>query len=646
LSEVNAWPGGGLQLAAAAGGEKIDPSDVRVVRQDGSGLPLEVASYSESAGITAILVAPDLDEATHDARVRAARALIAGLPSGERIGLWLASESLPLVSELSDRREHVSARLDAIVPAQAQPLVAGALSLWIERLMRVSAPWGPISRSLIVVGGSTLAAADVPALGRNRIALAFGLLREAGSKTDRDAPLAKYWSRKQTPEDAGIALAHELDALRTNMVRIGTCSELTAAEPLALEYAGARVLFQAPSRSADVAALPCDAAAAARDDYPIGETVTLELTAEELALHDRYDQAKDETEFTLHVRIGDAAPIAARAHFRGQTSLDCGRKSYSIHFTDDAPRRFGRHAFGSEFYLLSLCKDPGGFRQVLANRSMAQLQLFPLEQRYVQLRVAGRERGIYLLLEKPDEYLKRNQAALSAVIRRRFDATAEPAEVKYPKPDREPEAADAALQSYTAIVEPIAAHDSESLFETLSERVDLDNYLRWLALQSFFQCGDYVDETFFYASDESGAPYFRNLGWDTDDLFELCHHKGKYAYRDVHELVYCAEGTLDQALGVSSSLYHRYAEVLAELMHHELDPERVASELDSVRDDLLGRLVDDEVCVGTGEFIDQQPATCERLRPRIDALMDEFRTNMRARAELLRTRLFEYGVEP
>lgn len=642
---VSAWPGRGLQLTASVGGAALDASKLHLVREDGQLLPLEFAPVSESAGITGIVIVPAADPALHAARLEAARALLDALPPAERVGVWSGSGPLPMIAELSARRAHVRARLSSLEPLEPDPLDNDALQRLAARLTHVSAPLGPVVRTLAIVGEDA-ASVDPPPLTQNRIGVAVARLGEARRSTDGAAPLAKYWGRTSTPEAAGAALAEDIAELRGQFVRVGTCSDVTDAEILTLEYGDARATFEAPTMSTELADVACDAGAASRNEYPLGENVALELTADQLALHDQYDANQDETEFTLSIRLGDAAPVAARAHFRGQTSLKCGRKSYSVHFVDDVARRIGPNAFGSEFYLLSLCKDPGEFRQVLANRLMAKLDLFPLEQRYVRLTVAGRERGVYLLLEKPDEHLKRSQAAVSAVIRRRFDSQGEPDEVKYPKPERAPDEAASVLDSYHAVLEPITGADPAELFDALSGRLDLDNYLRWLAVQSTLQCGDYVDETFFYASVEGSAPYFRNLGWDTDDLFEQCHHDGRYALRDAHELVYCAEGKLDTALTASSDVYHRYAETLAGLLRAELAPEQIESELDEVHDDLLGRLVDDAVCVGTGEALDGQPATCDRLRPWIEEEIATFRSAVRARAAFLREHLALYGVEP
>jgi CotH kinase protein len=645
LLEVSSWTGGGLQLTVAIDTADLPDSGLKIVREDGRSIPFAIAPLADTAGMTAFVLVPSADEAIHTARVNAARAMIEALPAGERIGLWLGSGSLPLLSELTERRDHVLDRLAAVLPAEASPISDDVMSHLADRLTKVSAPFGVTARALVLVGSAPPASTDVPVLTPGRTAFAVAVLRETEHESNGEAWLTRHWKRNQSPADAGVALAHDLEVLRGAIVRIGSCDEFVPFERLTLELAGVRVMFEAPPRLSELADVPCDPSAAARDDYPLGDRVTFELTPEQLARHDQYDREQDETEFTLNIGLGDAAPVPARAHFRGQTSLNCSRKSYSVHFSDDSPRRLGSSAYGSEFYLISLCKDHGRFRQVLANRIMSKLGLFPLEQRYVQLRVSNRERGVYLLLEKPDEHFKRNQFALDALIRRRFEATGEPDEVKYPKPDRDPDAAAAALASYLANVD-VTTDEPETLFAALSQRIDLDNYLRWLALQSVFQCGDYVDETFFYASQEQGADYFRNVGWDTDDLFTDCHHNAKYAFRDPHGLTFCAEAPLDGALALSAEVYQRYAETLAQLMRDDLQPDRVADELGKVRSDLLGRLTDDSICIGTGESVDTQPATCDRFRPVIEAEMNEFEANMRARADLLRQRLSEYGVEP
>ena len=70
----------------------------------------------------------------------------------------------------------------------------------------------------------------------------------------------------------------------------------------------------------------------------------------------------------------------------------------------------------------------------------------------------------------------------------------------------------------------------------LEERLNLKQYMRWIALMDVLQGGDYVDEVYFYnsyppgvtgdARDAPGAnpPLFWDVHpWDFDDMFQRCH---------------------------------------------------------------------------------------------------------------------------
>jgi hypothetical protein len=648
LLRIVAWPGGGLQLTAVQRDDTGAPSppdgQVRVRGADGP-LSQAHALVSEQAGLTALWIVPSARPKEHAARLAAARALVLALPDDERVGVWLASERLPLLAELSERRAHVLERIAAIEATRAEPIEPVAQRRSAQRLMEVGGPFGPSGRNLVLVGEPASRVEPLPRRG----ALQVGLLTaELGERSDaRSWPAAEraVWHERSSPSAAGERLAERIASVRASAFRVGVCGALSEAEALVLGSGSAQIGLRAPAALPELADAPCEPDAAARDTFPFADTVELELTPEELELHDRYDAERDESELTLSVRLGAAAAVPARAHFRGQTSLDCGRKSYSIHFQDDRARRFLPRAAANELYLLSLCKDNGWFRQVLAHRLMAKLGLFSLEQRFVRLRVAGRERGVYLLVEKPDEHLRQQRTALGTLVRRRMDANGEPAELIFPRPDRIGTAAHDLLAQYNQLIAPIDEVAPEALYAALARRLDLDNYLRWLALQTYFQCGDYVDETFFYASDESAAQdggwYFRNLGWDTDDLFKPCHHRGDKAHRDPRGIVYCSEGALDRALFVSPDVYAHFAEALRALMQDELAPDRVAEELDQVRGELFALLQDDPVCLGSAGSIDGQPATCALLRPWLQGVMDEFMTSVRDRAGWLEGKLGE-----
>jgi hypothetical protein len=627
------WPGGGVQLTLAPAPGKRDAPDwssARLLREDGSVLVSARAALPDSSGITALLVSPASDAADHAAQLEAASALVSALPPGERIGIWLGSPGLPLVCEVTERREHALARLAAIMPSASRAAIEpDQLRNLQEHLTKLGGKYDTPSRVLVSVGSPASDVAGMDALPTLRL-----------GQVTAPADDAFAWDGQTSPADAGRALAAAIVHSREQAFRLSAC-DVETGERLVLELGDEHIEAHVPAPPGELS-VRCDATAVARDDYPFPDVLSLVLDEAQLAEHDRLAAAKDESDFMLQVAFGDGAPVPATAHFRGQTSLDCDRKNYSVHFMDDEQRRLIANAHGNEFLLVSMCWDKGWFRQVLATRIMHTLGLFPLQQRYVKLRVGGRELGVYMMLEKPDEALRNRQSELAALIRRRFDPLSEPPEPRYPKPSSDPDLAMQAVQKYEDMIALVDTVDPGALYGALASRLDLDGYLRWLALMTYFQNGDYADEVFFYASDESAAGggwYFRNHGWDADDLFTACHHDGQYAYADPHGILYCAEGKLDKALIVSPEVYARFAALLSELIAGPLGPDTVSRELDEIHEELSTLLSDDPTCQGTGLVIDDVPATCDTLKPWLRYEVESFEMMVRARATMLSEQL-------
>ena len=641
LTHSLSWPGGGVQLIVTAPPTKQPVErwpEPRVTREDGSELPWQRAALSEPHGITALLISPAADPHEHALQLEAAAALVEALPEGERIGVWLGSAQLPLACELTEHRAHVLERLAAIAPQQADhsPVDPDALYALQRRLKKIGGPYAPAGRALIGVGLPELAATDsdkvVPLVRLGRV-----------SDTNSDA---FGWDKHTSATAAGQALGAALLRAREQSYRLGACGVVTH-ERLMLSLGEQQIETIVP---AELTGLPaaCDAAAAAADSYPFPADVALVMDEAQLAEHDRLAAAKDESDFPLQFAFGAGEPIPARAHFRGQTSLECARKNYSIHFADNEARRLMSRAYANEFILLSMCWDTGWYRQVLANRMMAKLGLFPLEQRYVRLRAGGRELGVYLMLEKPDESLRSQQSELAGLIRRRYDPANEAPKSQWPKATREPVRAAHAIEQYLALVALLDTSPPEALADALSQRLDLDEYLRWLAVMNYFQSGDYADEVFFYASDEAAAGgwYFRTHGWDSDDLFRSCHHDGKYMIKDPHGLLYCLEGNLDRALFIAPDIYRRFALQLRALIQGPLAQSAVYQELDDIHAELQRLLTEDAVCAGTGLMLDEQPATCATLHPWLDTAITNFKGSVRGRSNGLLDRIDKYLEAP
>ena len=602
ILRVAPWVGGGLQLTVALtdedGAPATAPLGANLSLRDAGGEPLSLAvsPVGVPEGITGIVLLPDPDPAVHQARVAEAQSLLDGLEPAERVALWSAGAAAVLHADLTTRHQHVAHRL-AQIPSE-EATWSDALAAELQgALASVEGPWGAVHRALLVVDGSR----------------------------------------------GGADMASDLALRRGATIRVGACP--SGGSPWTLETPGSTCTIEAPDLLADFAGLPCDPGAAAEDQWPYGDAISFSFTADERAVYEQLYADRDESDFALHVRVGPSAPMEATAHIRGQTSLDCARKSYTVNLAGPEARRLGPGAASDEFMLISLCLDRGYFRQVLSNRAISRHGLFPLAHRYVTLLLDGEDRGVYLLLEKPKETLREDRLAVTAIIRRRFDPTGKPEDVKYPPAD--PAAAEA-LAVYEAMTALVDTADSEALEGLLDARIDLDAHLKWLAFHTYFENGDYVDEVYFYASREGADPdapwYFRTMGWDSDDLFSVCHHGGQYASLDPHGIAYCLEGDLDRAIFQSGALYDRFLVALEAMMTTELSPAEVTTMLGQVRADLMAHFDDEATCLA---MVEADVASCAELEAHVDGEMAGLLTDLAARKALLMNAIdLARGSEP
>jgi hypothetical protein len=586
--QVAAWPGRGLQIAIELDPKSAGSPDAWIEPPSGLTVPANVAKPDAQPGITAVLVVPAADKSAHAERLTAAAALINALPAGESVILLVARAEPVLLAERSVDRAHAGKRLLEIAP-EAGRSAAAVIDPARELLADCGGKAGPLYRSLVVVGD---AAADDPPLA---VSQTFAM-KETGS-----------------PGPAATKVIAEMAARRAAIVRIGACPGLDADAPIKLHVGDSITELIAPEPMDHLLTASCDPDAAARDDYPFPSEINLSFTAAERAVYDQLYATSSNELFTTSVTLGLGAPIPTEAHFHGAGSLACERKSITIHL-DGPRRRLMPEVADDRFFLISMCLDNRYFGQVWGERLMASLGLFPSRLRYVRLRIDGENKGVYLMVQRPEDVLRTDDAGVVSVIRRRYDIKGEPAEVKYPD---EPPASDAALATYNELASIATTAPVADIAPQLDARMDLDAYLRWVALNSLLHNGDYIDEAFFYASAEDNAWFHRVMGWDLDDLFEDCHAGGADAIADPCGLTYCMEAQIDQALVRSPEVYQRYLVALGAVLE-ALPPEKLASTMNAVRDDLWDVLDDDETSAALTEMVKENPGAVSLSVARAD----------------------------
>ncbi|MFO0749258.1 MAG: CotH kinase family protein [Myxococcota bacterium] len=553
LLRVGGWPGGGLSLAVQLTGPNGEPGSVDGASASVGGAPAAIAPAYQATGITGIVLLDDGREL--------ARSLVEAMPDGETFVVWSGSQ---LEADATHDKAHVLARIAAAPASAAAPAWPGI----VKALVELGGADGPLAKTLVVAGTPPQPLSDAVAI---------------------------------EPLTAG--LAQRLIARRVGLARVGTCAAPSPGSVVELAVDGVTCTFIAPEPLDYLAGEACDPDAAARDDWPWGTRADLVMTPDETVIYEARKAAASKEDFTGSVSLGAGEPLPATLHFRGQTSLDCDRTSYTVDFAGPTPRRLMPGGANDELFLIAMCKDVGYYNQILGDTLAGQLGIFPLRHRLVTLYVNGANQGVYLLLEHPVEALKDDATALDVVIRRGLDQDGNRPEVQLTVSGD----ATQALASYDAMV--AAGVD----LEQVSARLDLDHYLDWMALDVLLHNGDYVDEVFFAGSLEAGEadPWYHILAWDPDDLWSACHRNGAAAIPDPHGILYCAEADLDHLLYANPAIYDRFVTRLEALLS-TYTIERLTSEMAAVRADLFAAVSDDATAAAMLELVAEHPEAATR----------------------------------
>lgn len=270
----------------------------------------------------------------------------------------------------------------------------------------------------------------------------------------------------------------------------------------------------------------------------------------------------------IFVGFGDGMPRTAVASIHGWSTQSTRRKSYSIRLFKE--QRMSEACELQKFFLINMLYDKGTFRMRFSYRLLSDLGLFPGYQDYVPVYVNGTPQGVYLLVERPEDAIRRTHPEATAIIRRRWHETPE---VKYAAPQADPD------KAYRQLLHAHKSLQGEELVAEYERLLHLDTYLLWLAFNSLTRNGDSLDEVFFYAVPGARGPRFDIMAWDYDDIMKPPAHR--MALQD--SLLYASESVLDAAIQGNRVLYARFQDTLRQLLHGLLPEERLLAELEKVR---------------------------------------------------------------
>ncbi len=600
----------------------------------------EVASVAlepaPSRSITALLVRPHADPAANAELAEALSNFIDLRPEGEQIGVFRWGASVTQISTPTADK----GRLHRLVASGLRPLDGDSLPV-ADAIVAVADPLGSVQhdshlslRQLIVVApGHAPLDPEALELGGDAASLRVEWVADAGV----EAALL----------DANARIDAALAAGELLLRQCGLDSQLG----LTIHTAGGGPSLALPDLFIVGANQAEDAADCDPGDQGLAPAlpmvIDIEFSPAELIDYEARVAELSKEPFYGSVRTDLNAPgVHARVKLKlhGQGSLDCERKSLSLNLTDDQPRQWLLDSGTDKFILVSMCKDDRYISQFTANLLMADLGLFVPKFRMVELVIGGKSQGVYLLIEKPGAALERGTTRTRSIVRRHNDIEGAAPTLDYAVDDHAQ-----ALAAYESLISQAEALKGDKLLAWLEPAMDLDQYLRWIALMSLLQSGDFIDEVYFMSTevtgpDASARDYFSISTWDQDGIFTNCHKGGMNAMPDPHGLLNCVEGRLDHAIFSEPKLYKRFAGAL-EMTLAWLDQATFDAATRAGEDRVLEVLVSDEARAAMVELLDDNPAAVayEVAEEEVLARGAALRTKFAKRRALIAKKLAAYG---
>lgn len=267
---------------------------------------------------------------------------------------------------------------------------------------------------------------------------------------------------------------------------------------------------------------------------------------------------------------------------RGKSTLYFRRKSYSFTLKSEASFRHGERVDSfKKFYILSLSMDKHYSSNRLAFSMMEAAKIFDLFYSYSELRINGKSEGICMIIERPEDWAMKKMDS-PVIIRRGYNNSID--KIKAGK-NTESDKSKKYRSYFRQIYSSLNKYEGEELYKTLSNWLDMNLYMKWLAFNFFVRDGDYTDEVFFFIDPLSDK--FSIIPWDYDDLFLIAPHEGNAENRKIlsDKLFFSTEDLLDKKIVTDPFLYKIYLIQFGELMQ-QLSPGVIKSIFESTYGEL------------------------------------------------------------
>ena len=254
------------------------------------------------------------------------------------------------------------------------------------------------------------------------------------------------------------------------------------------------------------------------------------------------------------VQFGDRSRQPAVISMRGRGSLKMENKpNFRVRLT--RKEAFTEEIEIKSLYLMNMQFDKAEYLMAWSYGLLRELGLFHLYNRYVRVIVNGESLGIYLLVEPPSDGIRRPSPKTVTIYRRR-----EPSLFTREWKDSVPYSD----ESLDLLTELNQQEQPSGTLEAYRNAINIDQYMRWLAINSILRNSDHIDEVFLYEvrSDKDRPEPLQLMAWDYDDI------GSRTQKRDHHDdpLLWSALGDIDRNILHDPELFSHYKSILRDML--------------------------------------------------------------------------------
>ena len=252
---------------------------------------------------------------------------------------------------------------------------------------------------------------------------------------------------------------------------------------------------------------------------------------------------------------------------------------------------------------------------------LERIRLFGLFYSFSELHINGNCEGIYMVIERPEDWaMKKKNSPL--ILRRGYNESID--KIEYSKILEKSESENFA-NYFKLIYKSLKKYKGEDLYKTLSQWIDLENYMKWLAFNFLVHNGDYTDELFLYI--DPAINKFRVIPWDYDDLFLPAPHEGKEESQKIlgDKFIFSSEDQLDIKIATDPYLYKIYLIQLKEVLE-QLPDETLKEVFENTYAELLPYYSDREL-IRMSDFDSHRETNLSKLENDMRSQFNQLKLN-------------------